>query len=80
MSNVIQFLEAAGRTPTMSPAHYAAAVQALDVNDAQRQALLARDHAGLNDLLDGRTKMYCYIATPDDDQSLDEFAPVMQAS
>ncbi len=66
MSNVIQFLEAMGRKPALSPADYAASVAALEVDDAQRQALLERDHAGLNELLDGRVKMFCVIATPDE--------------
>lgn len=68
MSNVIQFLETAGRNAMLSPADYAAAVAALDVDDAHRQALADRDHAALNDLLDGRVKMFCYVATPDDNE------------
>ena len=66
MSNVIQFLEAMGRNPALSAAEYAATVAALDANDEQRQALLDRDHAALNQLLDGRAKMICMITTPDE--------------
>lgn len=65
MSSVIQFLEAAGRGLALSPARYAAAVAALDVDDAQRQALLDRDYIALNELLDGRAKVLCLITTPD---------------
>lgn len=74
MSNVIQFLESLGRNPAndLSPADYAAAVAVLDIDDTQRQALLDRDHAALNDLLGGRAKVYCLVAPaenePQDDQ------------
>lgn len=74
MSNVIQFLESLGRNPAngLSPADYAAAVAVLEIDDAQRQALLDRDHAALNGLLGGRAKMYCLVAPaenePQDDQ------------
>lgn len=64
MSNVIQFLEALGSNPSMtrlSAGDYAATVAALDADEAQRQALIARDHAALNDLLGGREKMACMI-------------------
>lgn len=68
MSNVIQFLEAMGRKPTLSPADYVATVAALDVDDEQREALFERDHAGLNKLLDGRTQMMFMVNAPDEDQ------------
>lgn len=73
MSNVIQFLESAGRNAMLSPADYAAAVAALDVDDVQRQALLDRDHAGLNRLLDGRMKMIFMVSAPREDEP--EFFP-----
>ena len=69
MSNVIQFLEAMGRNPglsRLSAADYAASVAALDLQDEQRDALLTRDQDALNGLLGGRTKMYCYVARPDE--------------
>jgi len=67
MSNVIQFLEAMGQRPAMSPADYAATVAALDVDDAQREALLEGDQAGLNQLLDGRMKMVFAVFAPLED-------------
>lgn len=65
MSNAIQFLETLGSKPMLSPADYAATVAALDLDAAQQQALLQRDHEVLNDLLGGRTLMAMFIATPD---------------
>lgn len=64
MSNVIQFLEALGSNPAMnrmSPGDYASSVAALDADDSQRQALMNRDHATLNDLLGGREGMRCIV-------------------
>lgn len=61
-----------------SPSEYEAAVAGLDVDDAQRQALLDRDHTALSDLLGGREKMLCVVwpadepARKDDDQPGDE--------
>lgn len=61
-----------------SPSEYEAAVARLDVDDAQRQALLGRDGSALNDLLGGREKMICMIwpadepARKDDDQPGEE--------
>lgn len=68
MSNVIQFLEALGKDPSLarfSPDAYAAMVASLDADDSQRQALLDRDHAALSDALGGRRLMFCMVATPD---------------
>lgn len=70
MSNAIQFLETLGRNPALihsSAQAYAQAVAELDVDDMQRSALLDRDHAVLNALLEGRARMLCAICTPDDD-------------
>ena len=70
MSNVIQFLEVMGRNPGVHgafAADYAASVALLEIDDAQRQALLDRDHAVLSDLVDGRPKMMCYITVPNPD-------------
>jgi hypothetical protein len=74
MSNVIQFLESLGRNPAnaLPPADYAAAVAALDIDDAQRQALLDRDHAALNGLLGGRAKVYCLVAPAENEPQQDE--------
>jgi hypothetical protein len=62
MSNVIRFLESMGSNPALSrlsAAEYSAVVAALDVDDRQKQALQDRDAGLLNDLLGGRSKMYC---------------------
>ena len=70
MSNVIQFLEAMGRNPGVhgaSAADYAASVALLEIDGAQQQALLDRNPAALNGLLDGRSKMMFYINTPSPD-------------
>jgi len=63
MSNVIQFLERMGSNADFDRG-YLTSVTALDVADAQRRALLDRDHAGLSRLLEGRAEMRCFIATP----------------
>lgn len=65
MSNVIQFLETLGTNQALSPADYAATVATLDIDSKQRQALLDRDHAALNELSEGRGEMCCMILTPD---------------
>ena len=74
MSNVIQFLEAAGRGVSLAPIDYAAAVASLDIDEAQRGALIERNHARLSDLLDGRVQMMCIVNAPQQDQE-DEFLP-----
>jgi hypothetical protein len=74
MSNVIQFLESAGRKP-LTAAEYGATVAALEVDDASREALLGRDHQALNDLLGGRPKMYFMVVAPDEEQDTPEEAP-----
>ena len=68
MSQIIQFLEAAGRDPALSPAGYATAVASLDIPDAQRQALLAGDTTALSALLDGRSRMICLVNAPLEDE------------
>lgn len=68
MSNVIQFMEAAGRNPALSAAEYAARVEALDVDASQRKALHERDPHAINALLEGRAMLYCLITTPDSDE------------
>lgn len=65
MSQVIQFLEAAGSSARLSAADYAASVAMLQVSTDQRQALLNGDHLALNALLDGRANMCCQISVPD---------------
>lgn len=69
MSNVIAFLESLGKNPALAEAaneDYAAAVDALGLDDAPRQALLARDANALSDLLGGRSTMVCALFPADD--------------
>jgi hypothetical protein len=62
MSNVIQFLAAMGGNPDiLSAAEYSAIVSALDVDAAQRQALMDRDQCALARLLGGRAEMRCLV-------------------
>jgi hypothetical protein len=78
MSNVIAFLEQMGKNPALhgqSPQDYAAAVQALGLDDAPRQALLDRDATALNDLLGGRTKMMCFLFPADGDEQKKDDEP-----
>ena len=68
MSNVIAFLESLGNDAAKSKLTdeaYVAAVDALGLDDAPRQALLDRNAAGLNDLLGGRSKMICALFPAD---------------
>ncbi len=70
MSSVITFLEQLGQDPRLagrSPDAYAAAVDALGLDNAPRQALLDRDADALNDLLGGRMKMMCFLFPADGD-------------
>jgi hypothetical protein len=74
MTDVIRFLESMGSNPALTnltATEYAAAVAALDADQAQKQALLDRDHAALNRLLGGRSKMYCSQYPAREDQPLD---------
>ncbi len=64
MSKVIRFLESVGATPGLLPDQYAALVERLDVDDAQRSALLSGDAVALRDLLGGRPVMRCAVFEP----------------
>ena len=66
MSSVIQFLASVGSKP-LTAAEYGATVALLDVEDSQRQALFGRDHGALADLLGGRSKMYCMVVAPNEE-------------
>lgn len=71
MSNVMQFLESMGANAAMArmnAAEYAAAIARLDADDASREALVLRDHAKLNALLDGRPFMMCMVAAPKEEE------------
>jgi hypothetical protein len=70
MSNAIQFLESLGRSPALiqrAAAAYAEEVATLEIDEAQRSALMIRDHVALNEVLHGRAKMLCVVCTPDDE-------------
>ncbi len=74
MSNVITFLEKMGNNAALasqSPEDYAAAVDALGLDNAPRQALLDRDPAALNGLLGGRLKMMCLLFPADGEEKKD---------
>lgn len=64
--SIVQFLETLGASSNaMSAANYANAVEALGLDNASREALLARDAIGLNQVLAGRAAMRCLVAVPD---------------
>ncbi len=65
MLNTIRFLESVGAN-VMSPAEYAAAITVLDVDQSEKVALLQRDHAGLNGLLEGRQTMFFAVMAPEE--------------
>jgi hypothetical protein len=60
MSNVIRFLEAVGKQP-LSAAEYMASVSLLDIDAAQRDALIQRDQRALAEAMGGRDVMRCLI-------------------
>lgn len=64
MSYVVQLLERLGSGPV--PVDYDAAIAALDAPAPVRQAFEARDARALNDLVGGRTRMFCLIMTPEE--------------
>lgn len=69
MSDSIRFLEMLGGKPAIaSLGMQAEQVAGLDVDEAQRNALLAGDGAALSRLLDGRSAIYCMISTPDEQE------------
>jgi hypothetical protein len=72
VNSAIRFLEQAGRTP-MSPAQYTANVSSLDLDKAQRCALLDRDSQKLNLLLGGRTQVLFAILAPDEEVPPDSY-------
>ena len=62
MSHVIQFLAAMGRnTGKLSAVEYAATVSSLGLDRPCERALIDRDPAALNELLDGRDNMRCIV-------------------
>lgn len=78
MSNVIAFLEKMGNNAALAnqaPEDYAAAVDALGLDDAPRQALLDRDASALNGLLGGRMQMMCLLFPADGEEKKDGDEP-----
>lgn len=74
MSNVIAFLEAMGQDAAKSRLQgeeFTAAVDALGLDDAPRQALLQRDAVAIGDLLGGRHTVLCALFPADDDNQKD---------
>ena len=70
MSHVIAFLESMGhdaRLGRLAGADYAAAVNALALDDGARDALLARDAAALNAVLGGRDKVLFALLPAEDE-------------
>lgn len=75
MSKVIAFLENMGRTSLpgqLDLARYEAAVEAAQVEDVARDALLARDAGALSDLLGGRLEMMCLLFPAEGDENKDD--------
>jgi hypothetical protein len=75
MSKVIQFLEAMGSTSAsarLSDTEYADAISTLDIDPAQRQALLNRDHSALSNLLGGRATMFFGLVPAENDEPEDD--------
>jgi len=68
VSNSIHFLESMGRSSSirrMSAAEYEAAVDALDIDQAEAVALKARDASTLAGILGARPSMICMVWAPD---------------
>jgi hypothetical protein len=71
MLNTIQFLETLGSQASAS-LDYEAAVAELQVSKQERDALLDRNHAALNDVLGGRAKMFFGIMAPHEEPEEEE--------
>ncbi len=69
MSNAIQYLENLGRNPG---AQRKVAAVPPEIESAQQQALMSGDVEGLRDLLGGRERMVCAVATPDEAEFQEE--------
>jgi hypothetical protein len=71
MSNAIQFLEILGSSPALiqgAAEAYDDVVSSLQIDTAQRLALLDRDVIKLTGLLNTSGSMFCLVATPNDDE------------
>lgn len=71
MSNVIRFLESMGSDALMAkmpPAEYSAAISALSVGDDVGRAFMDRDVQRLEDALCDRSKLFCLVFSPADEE------------
>lgn len=78
MSDAIRFLESLGANAAMArmtAEGYEAAIAMVDGDQPIRDALLFRDHARLNELLDGRHVMFCFVAAPAEEEPGREESP-----
>jgi hypothetical protein len=82
---VVKFLESLGREPSFDHDRYQAAIDTLDVGEAERESLRGRDAGKLAELLGGRAKMWCAVMAPDrapaeeDEPSLPDQEPDQEA-
>ena len=64
--SIVQFLETLGASSNaLSAANYAHAVEALELDEASRDALLARDAVAVSRALGARADMRCFVLIPD---------------
>lgn len=68
MSNVVQFLEVLGRhAGALSEAEYRTAVEGLEVDAGQKEALLQRNPEVLGQMLGARATVLAYIVSPEEE-------------
>ncbi|GAB3746020.1 hypothetical protein [Lysobacter olei] len=68
MSKVVQFLEVLGAGPGgLTDSQYLAAVDAANLDNNSRSALVRRDRESLNELLGGRAQVIAYVFTPEEE-------------
>lgn len=78
MSDAIRFLDALGRAPVsvVQSSGFTDMLDTLELDDGEREALVARDASALSALLQARPAMFCLVATPEDEPGLDENEPL----
>lgn len=78
MSDAIRFLDALGCAPVsvVQSSAFAHMLDAAELDDGERDALVARDASALAALLQARPAMFCLVATPEDEPGLDENEPL----
>ena len=75
MSNIIEFLEKLGQSAPLSDqseAEFSASIEALELDDAARDALMARNSEALNELLGGRMQMMCLLFPAEGEENKDD--------